>query len=544
MAMSVILFLRTCIPGMAKVPSPDFHYEIEKRLMNLDVSGFNIVAPRGHAKSSLVAISFVLWHIFLQDLYEYLTGRTEKYERRHKYVVIVSKTYKEAAKRLNSIKLILGDHSTGKYSKPFRALFGNFGQDTAPTWREDRVILKDGTIIESVGTGQQVRGLLHDNQRPTLIVVDDPEDEENTKTFERMRQNRAWLLQGVIPARDPQIGRWVVIGTPQNTQCMVVHLHKALRGNSLWFMNDQATNTSFWSKSEADYADEIDFDKLADHDYGDGDIDNNFIQKEGVLWPYWMSLKELKAQRAMAIANNLKGSYAREYECKIIGDEEQIFLPEYFENTWDGTLEWDFLHRPYLHITHIRGEELDEPRDVPVGVSTAVDPAFSVSSRADRTAIANVACDKDGNVYELPWVYERLHTSVLLDAIDANHNKFKPHCGVIETTAAQIFIAEELYRSRGINYVHDKPQQKKVGEGSRIERLQPYMANGKFYCRKETPLRGELLAYPRGRDDYADAMEKAVRFRANPRYDTPAKTEKEAQTQRMKRTTYFDHMVA
>lgn len=541
--MSVILFLRTCIPGMAKVESPAFHYEIEKRLMDLDSQAFNIVAPRGHAKSSLVAIAFVLWHIFLQDLYEYLSGRTTEYKRDHKYVVIVSKTYKEAAKRLNSIKLILGDSTTGKFSKPFRALFGNFGSDTASAWREDRIILKDGSIIESVGTGQQIRGMLHDNQRPTLIVVDDPEDEENTRTFARMQNTRRWLLQGVIPARDPKIGRWIVIGTPQNTQCMVVHLHKALRGSSLWFMNDEATDTSFWSKRNEDFEKDLDIESLADLDYGDGDIDNNFNQQDGVLWPEWMSRSELKTQRAMAVANGLKGSYAREYECKIVGDEEQIFLPEFFENTWDGELLRDYMGRPYLRITHLRGQE-QEVIEKAVGLTAAIDPAFSISARADRTAIVNIATDVDGNIYELDWIYEKLHAAVLLDTIDANHTKFQPHTGVIETTAAQIFIAEELYRSRGINYVHDKPQQKKVGEGSRIERLQPLMVNGKFFHKKGSPLRSELLAYPRGRDDYSDAMEKAVRFRASPRFQDIAKTAEDAKKQENKRVRYYDHMVA
>ena len=542
LAESVILFLRVCIPGMAKVSSPEFHYEIEKRLLDLDERGFNVVAPRGHAKSSLVAIAFVLWHIFLQDYYEYFTGRTDKIKWYPKYVVIISKTQSEAIKRLTSIKNVLGNSISRKYSKPFRSLFGNYGDQTATKWREDTIVLKDGTIIEAVGTGQQVRGLMQDNQRPTLVVIDDPEDENNTKTIDSMMNNRRFLLQSVVPGVDPKVGRWIVIGTPMNTQCLVVHLHRALGANSLWFMNDEATNSSFWSKPRDKIA--LDITEIAEKDLGDGDIDNEFVQKDGVLWPDWMSLGELRKHKKLAYEMGVKGSYAREFECKIVGDEDQIFKPAYFEHIWEGELKRDYLDRPYLRMTNRGGKKLAEPLEIAVSVISAIDPAFSVSQHSDRTAIVNIAVDKDDNIYELEGIYKKLPTSMLIDTIDDNHQKFKPHRGVIETNQAQIFMAEELYKQRGINYHHDKPTTKKTGEGSRIERLESFMSRGKFYHRPGSPLKSELLAYPRGRDDYSDAMEKAVRFRVPPRQKEVCKTEKDAEKLRNKSRQYYDYMVA
>ena len=45
------------------------------------------------------------------------------------------------------------------------------------------------------------------SQRPTLIIVDDPEDENNTKTAEAMESNLRWLLQSAVPSLDPLKGK-------------------------------------------------------------------------------------------------------------------------------------------------------------------------------------------------------------------------------------------------------------------------------------------------------------------------------------------------
>mgnify|MGYP003127141576 CR=1 FL=1 len=51
---NMILFGSIINANMFSVPSPDFHYEIAKVLMNDDNKQVNIIAPRGHAKSSIV----------------------------------------------------------------------------------------------------------------------------------------------------------------------------------------------------------------------------------------------------------------------------------------------------------------------------------------------------------------------------------------------------------------------------------------------------------------------------------------------------------
>ena len=58
--------------------SPKFHYEIAELLQDFSNNKLNIIAPRGHAKSSLVACVFPIWHILT--------------EKGSKFVVLSSKT--------------------------------------------------------------------------------------------------------------------------------------------------------------------------------------------------------------------------------------------------------------------------------------------------------------------------------------------------------------------------------------------------------------------------------------------------------------------
>ena len=201
LAKDIILFGKICFPNMFSSESPKFHYEIAELLQDLSNNKLNIIAPRGHAKSSLVACVFPIWHILT--------------EKGSKFVVLSSKTEGHAVRLLQTIKNAL------EYSAELRSIYGYWGQHSAKTWARTEVVLRDDTMIMCRGTGQQVVGLKHGNQRPTLVILDDPEDMNNTKTAEAMEFNLKWLLQSMAPALDAKRGRLAVIGTPQHQRCMV-----------------------------------------------------------------------------------------------------------------------------------------------------------------------------------------------------------------------------------------------------------------------------------------------------------------------------------
>ena len=60
---NMILFGKVTNPNMFSVPSPEFHYKIAETLMDNSKKQVNIIAPRGHAKSSIVGGVYPLYHI-------------------------------------------------------------------------------------------------------------------------------------------------------------------------------------------------------------------------------------------------------------------------------------------------------------------------------------------------------------------------------------------------------------------------------------------------------------------------------------------------
>ena len=86
----MMLFGKVCIPNMFSAKSPDFHYDLAKHIMDTDNKQINIVAPRGHAKSSIVGGVLPMHHLFFGE------GK--------KLIVLVSRTQAHAVKLVGLIK--------------------------------------------------------------------------------------------------------------------------------------------------------------------------------------------------------------------------------------------------------------------------------------------------------------------------------------------------------------------------------------------------------------------------------------------------------
>ena len=90
---NMVLFGRVVIPNMFSAKSPAFHDEIAQVLMNNDIKQVNIIAPRGHAKSSIVGGVYPLYHLM--------------FDKGKKLIVLVSRTQDHAVKLLGTIKDVL-----------------------------------------------------------------------------------------------------------------------------------------------------------------------------------------------------------------------------------------------------------------------------------------------------------------------------------------------------------------------------------------------------------------------------------------------------
>ena len=443
----MILFGKVIMKNMFSSESPDFHYTISNVLMDNKVKQINIIAPRGHAKSSIVGGVFPLYHLM--------------FDKGPKLIVLVSRTQDHAIKLLGTIKDCLD------YSSEFRSLFGYWGMNSARSWQKAEVELKDGSMIICKGTGQQLRGIKHGNQRPTLIVVDDPEDENNTKTAESMEANLRWLLQSAVPSLDPNKGRIAIIGTPIHQRCIVETLKDMAGWNNMLFKPN--------------------------------------LNKKIALWESWQPIDKLIQKKKELESINRVSVFYREYLCEIVGDEDQLFKEEYIKY-WEGELETiDDEH--YIKFN----EEKDKPT-IPVKIFMGVDPASSTRQTADFSTIVTVAVDENNNRYVLPYYRKRATPMALADSIMQYFKIYNPDKVRIESVGYQEMLRE---------YIKSKCDEKNIfipgleikenprtSKSYRLETMEPYFVQGKVHIKKNMQeLKDELLLYPRGKhDDLLDGL--------------------------------------
>jgi len=445
MQQDMLLFGRMVMPNMFSSESPPFHYEVTKDLLDTEKKQINIIAPRGHAKSSVAAGIFPLFHLM--------------FTKGVKVVVLVSRTQAHATKLLGTLKDVLD------YSQEFRHFFGYWGMQSAKKWTNTEVELKDGSLIICKGTGQQIRGIKHGNQRPTLLILDDPEDENNTKTAEAMEYNLRWLLQSGVPSLDPLTGRICVIGTPQHERCMVETLKEMKGWSTLEFRPDLEKNIALWDE----------------------------------VWP----IDKLKQKKEELESINRLSVFYREYLCQIVGDEDALFRQDYINN-YEGYIEKDDQGLSTLILTSLNGEEVEESR--PVNIFTGVDPASSTKRTADFSVIFNIAIDPDGNRFCLPYYRKRATPLDLADAIISNFKTYRSTKTRIESVGYQEMLrqyikekAEEMGMFIPGLEIKENPR---TSKSYRLESLQPIFANGKVFIQPTMQhFVDELLLYPRGKHD-------------------------------------------
>lgn len=474
---------RTISPKTYYLDSPPFHSEIDSLLTNKAQVQTMIEAPRGTAKSTK-AIDAVIDHI--------------TFDKGDKVVVIQSKTRPEAMKRLGKIKNIL------EYSKPYISLFGYSGEQAAYSWQQDRIkTIIDGDVVTivAIGTGQQMRGVLEDDTRITLYLLDDPDDENSCITKEQMDKNFDRFLGGVA-GLDRRNGRVVVIGTPIRMGCIVDKLRDAPGWVTKRYQSyDEETLEPLW----------------------------------GEMYSYkWLLQKkeELKAVGKIS-------KFYSEYMCQIVGDEDQLFKEEYLQY-WDGYIDVDG-SEAFLHITHrgmIRDKdnkqvlrELEEEIVKPVNVFIGVDPASSTKRTADYSVTMPVAYD-GRNIYVLPYFRERVTPTKHAEQIIEVIKKLSPQRGHIETVGYQEMLRDYL-RNRLMEedlYLPglEKKFNPRTEKSERLEVMHPFFYNRRVYVQPNmTSFIDELLMYPRGKhDDTLDGFYYATRKLISP--DHTAKKEEKS----------------
>jgi len=207
--------------------------------------------------------------------------------------------------------------------------------------------------------------------------------------------------------------------------------------------------------------------------------DDNF---DNVLWPdKWpaTALRNIEKER---------GSYyfLQEFRNKPTPDNLRVFQAEWFKY-------YDRLPDGLVYFT-------------------TVDPAISLESSADYTAVVTCGVDADRNIYVVEAINKRMLPDETVDTIFSAYSRFNSAIIGIEAEGFQRMIKRDMEQERLkrkqypiIRELKSHGRRKQL----RIEGLQPFFQSGKVFLREEhTELRTQLLRFPssRGHDDLIDCL--------------------------------------
>jgi hypothetical protein len=188
---------------------PDLHVELVDELSKMKDSG--IILPRGFAKSTWLKIYILHAIVYkLEDV-----------------IVYVSDTMQSAKLHFASLRAELENNEL------LRAVYGNLVppvlKDEQRKWSDSHFRTNNVVDVVARGAGKG-RGVNILGRRPTLIVVDDVEDDEQVRSPMRREQLHDWLSKVLFPSLAKGKGRIKMIGTTLHEKCEVLQFYKKFGG--------------------------------------------------------------------------------------------------------------------------------------------------------------------------------------------------------------------------------------------------------------------------------------------------------------------------
>lgn len=432
-----LLFFHFYFAHYVKYETAEFQKDIFALTEDEGIKFLLVVSFRGSAKSTIITLSYTLWAILGKQA--------------HKFILILCQTRTQAKQHMVNIKRELESNELLKND------LGPFQEDSDEWGTATLVFTKLNARISIASREQSIRGLRHNQYRPSLIIGDDLEDMDSTRTKESRDKTYQWLTSEVIPAGD-QNTRLVLVGNLLHEDSLLMRLKQ---------------------------------------DIENGKVDGVFkeyplIDKDGVcLWPGKYSAKEDLIREERKVGNDI--AWQREFLLKIVPSEGQLIFPEKIRY-YDRPPGWNEGEFRYSAI--------------------GIDLAISSNNTADCTAMVTAhiyGYGPDLRIYIQPHpVNKRLSfyetkTLIRAKALTTVHNDY-PHI-YVEDVAYQRVLIEELQRG-GLPFV----QGVKVhgqDKRARLALTTPLIESGKVLFPKEgaEDLIRQLVGFGvEKHDDLADAF--------------------------------------
>ncbi|MEX0586599.1 MAG: hypothetical protein WD176_08145 [Pirellulales bacterium] len=436
-------------------------------------SKINLIGPRGSAKSTIATLCYVL---------------RAAVERGEPYILIVSDTKAQSQMHLENVKSELSEN---------RLLAQDYPDSTGrgPFWRLSLIQLRNGVVIEAVGTGQRTRGRRYRHYRPTLIVCDDLQNDGHISSAVQRELSRRWFHGTLLKAgtKDTNI---INLATALHREALALELHATAGWTSARFAAVEAwpTNEELWLEWEKIYCDlqTQNAKQLAREFY-----ERNRAELEAgakVLWPEEEDLYTLMQMRV----ESGHTAFEREKQGSPVDPELCEWPDSYFaEHIWFERWPAETVFR-----------------------TIALDPSKgSDARRGDYSAFVLLGINAAGLIHVEADLARRPTPQMVADGA-ALCRRFQPQVFGVEANQFQELLCGELEREfgrQGVQHVTPAAIHNHVNKLMRIRQLGPYLSRRqlRFLAGSASTrlLVNQLRDFPAGaHDDGPDALEMALRL--------------------------------
>lgn len=393
---------------------PAFQAEAQ---VKMDLGPFTLlILPRGIGKTALAGLAV--------PCYKILYGLD-------KFTLYVSKAGPHSQGQLESVRKELASNEV------ILEFFGDLKphRSDEERWSKEKFETVTGLAMQYRGKGSAIRGVNHNNFRPSTIIVDDPQSKDDVKSDMVREDDKKWAFAELTPARAILTESTItVLGTFLGRDCLV----------DVWSRDPRFTVVKLEVK----------------------DKDGEF------LWPPYMDEAKYSLEKASFGRAGLLADFYREYHNKDIMEDELPFprrfiiyqpLPELSPDYKAGSLHW---------VT-----------------ATYCDPATSEKRDADFTAIVTVRLYSNGMLWVLDaWIKRGAKEEDKMDEYFRQVNQWDSTLMGFESNAYQavfgVQLRAEMFR-RG-KYFEVIPVTHKTRKIDRVRgALRPRYAAG--YVRHRVP---------------------------------------------------------
>jgi len=384
--------------------------------------------PREHGKTVRGGFAYPMW-----------CALTEK----RNFTLIIGASSTAAEENLENVKTELEDNEH---------LIDDFGDLKGSTWKNDKIVLANGTCIMARGAGASMRGVRHRQHRPDMVVMDDILKDEAAESKTQRDKLFRWCKRVVIPLGKKIFLLW--INTIFHEDDLVCRLLAEIKDGQ--HPNWIGLRFSCWKKDRPE---------------------------EGPLWPEHWPIEDL-LEREGDVGSS---AFATEYRNEPISEKERKFKKDWFI---------------YFDPNEITVKKLLKRMQ-------ADDPATGVH---DLSTIVSGGTDVDGIIYVWDAWGEDCSETRYIEQIIMKFLFFRPFRILFESVAFQKiykkFILKESARLGvylPIYEITPKGTQKEI----RIKKLAPLIENGiiQFHPQNCKDLIDQLYNWPKHTyDDLPDAL--------------------------------------